>query len=144
MHRFLVINGPNLNALGQRDPAVYGSATLNDLEQMISQFASDGGYEVECRQSNHEGDIIDWIQEVNQKFDGLVINAGAFTHYSYAIRDALSDMNKPAVEVHISNIHARETFRQKSVLSPVVNGQIIGLGFAGYRLALQYLSESVK
>jgi 3-dehydroquinate dehydratase II len=141
MRRFLVINGPNLNALGKRDKAIYGSASLMDLETEIRQWASVGGFEVECRQSNHEGILIDWIQEVNEGFDGLVINAGALTHYSYAIRDAISDLSKPSVEVHISNIHAREEFRHKSVLAPVVTGQILGLGFEGYRLALQYLNH---
>ena len=144
MPRFLVLNGPNLNALGKRDAAIYGSSTLETLEKLIKECAKNGGFDVECRQSNHEGLLVDWIQEVADHFDGLVINAGAYTHYSYALKDAISDTNKPVIEVHISNIHAREEFRHQSLLSPVVTGQIVGLGFDGYKLALQYLNQLVK
>jgi 3-dehydroquinate dehydratase-2 len=141
MRKYLVINGPNLNTLGQREPAVYGHETLADLEQQITAFAKQRGFEVTCCQSNHEGDIIDWIQKARGVYEGIVINPGAFTHYSYAIRDCLASWEGPAIEVHISNVHKREAFRHHSVLAPVLNGQIVGLGFHGYILALDYLEN---
>ncbi|WEG14305.1 type II 3-dehydroquinate dehydratase [Pullulanibacillus sp. KACC 23026] len=141
MNAYLILNGPNLNALGQREPDVYGHKTLADLEKEIKAFAASRGFEVTFRQSNHEGALIDWIQEAEGKYQGLVMNPGAFTHYSYAIRDALASLSIPSVEVHISNVHKREAFRHQSVLAPVMNGQIVGLGFHGYRLALDYLES---
>ncbi len=141
MKTFLVLNGPNLNALGKREPDVYGHQTLADLENQLAQFAEKQGIRVLFRQSNHEGDLIDWIQEAEETCSGIVINPGAFTHYSYAIRDALASFSGSAIEVHISNVHKRESFRHTSVLAPVMDGQIVGLGFQGYRLALEYLLE---
>jgi 3-dehydroquinate dehydratase-2 len=141
--KFLVINGPNLNRLGLREPAIYGSKTLTDLEMDLLAFGEVEQIEVTCFQSNHEGDIIDAIHEAEDQFDGIVLNPGAFTHYSYAIRDAIASVSFPVVEVHISNVHAREEFRHTSVTAPVTIGQIIGLGFKGYELAMLALKERV-
>lgn len=141
MKTYLILNGPNLNALGTREPEVYGTKSLSDLEEELQAFAKQKGFIVTLRQSNHEGDLIDWIQEAEGKFDGIIINPGAFTHYSYAIRDALASFRAPSVEVHLSNVHKRESFRHQSVLAPVMDGQIVGLGFHGYRLALDYLDS---
>ncbi|HEX6922559.1 MAG TPA: type II 3-dehydroquinate dehydratase [Bacillales bacterium] len=140
MKTFVVINGPNLNRLGIREPGIYGKQTLADLEASLQVLAGHQQFHIEQKQSNHEGQIIDWIQDAADS-DGIVLNAGAFTHYSYAIRDAIGSVSVPVVEVHISNIHAREEFRHHSVLSPVVSGQIVGFGFLGYKLALQALVE---
>lgn len=144
MVRLLLINGPNLNRLGKREPHIYGSDTLQDLEQQLTSFAAEYEAELTCFQSNHEGEIIDQIHEAEGTYDGIVLNAGAFTHYSYAIRDAIASVNVPVVEVHISNIHAREPFRHVSVIAPVTVGQIVGLGFTGYRLAILALLERVE
>lgn len=144
MKHFLILNGPNLNLLGQREASIYGNNTLDDLNKMLQDYAKVNGFEVVCRQSNHEGELIDWIHNAYQKFDGIVINPGAFTHYSFAIRDAFASVSVPFIEVHISNIHAREAFRHESVIAPVAIGQIVGLGFKGYQLALEYLSNAIK
>ncbi|TLS36361.1 type II 3-dehydroquinate dehydratase [Pseudalkalibacillus caeni] len=144
MKQLLVLNGPNLNRLGVREPDVYGNATLKDLEAMIQSFAERTGNKIECRQSNHEGVLIDWIHEADKTARGIVLNPGAFTHYSYAIRDAIASVSVPVVEVHISNVHTREPFRHHSVISPVTSGQIVGLGLHGYELALQALLEIKK
>ncbi|ANB62044.1 type II 3-dehydroquinate dehydratase [Anoxybacteroides amylolyticum] len=141
MARLLLINGPNLNRLGKREPHIYGSDTLNDLEQQLIAFAAERGATLTCFQSNHEGEIIDEIHAAEGTYDGIILNAGAFTHYSYAIRDAIASVDVPVVEVHISNIHARDPFRHVSVIAPVTIGQIVGLGFAGYRLAILALLE---
>lgn len=141
MKEILVLNGPNLNQLGIREPSVYGNHTLQDLENELSAFGKEHNCQIVCKQSNHEGDLIDWIHEANSQFDGIVLNPGAFTHYSYALRDAVAGCNPPVVEVHISNIHSREPFRQTSVISPVTIGQIVGFGFFGYRLAIRALLE---
>ncbi|HET7579741.1 MAG TPA: type II 3-dehydroquinate dehydratase [Bacillales bacterium] len=141
MKTFIVINGPNLNRLGVREPDIYGSRTLADLQDSLDDLSAHYGCRIEQKQSNHEGTIIDWIHDAADHASGIVLNAGAFTHYSYAIRDAVGSVSVPVIEVHISNIHARETFRHHSVLSPVVNGQIVGLGFLGYTLAIQALLE---
>jgi 3-dehydroquinate dehydratase-2 len=141
--KFLVINGPNLNRLGLREPAIYGSKTLTDLEKDLFTFCEQEQIEVTCFQSNHEGDIIDAIHEADHQFDGIVLNPGAYTHYSYAIRDAIASITLPVIEVHISNVHAREEFRHTSVTAPVTIGQIIGLGFKGYELAMLALKEQV-
>ncbi|HEU5141171.1 MAG TPA: type II 3-dehydroquinate dehydratase [Bacillales bacterium] len=141
MKSFVVINGPNLNRLGIREPDIYGKRTLADLETSLHELAARQSCRIEQKQSNHEGQIIDWIQEASDSVDGMILNAGAFTHYSYAIRDAIASVSVPVIEVHISNIHEREAFRNKSVLSPVVSGQIVGFGFLGYRLAVQALLE---
>jgi len=137
--KLLVVNGPNLNMLGKRDRNVYGNFTYDDLVRMIEDWAKRNGVEVEVFQSNHEGEIIDRLHRLD--FDGLVINPGAFTHYSYAIRDALEIVKVPKVEVHISNIHGREEFRRKSVTAEVCDGQISGLGVYGYILALEYVRK---
>ncbi|GAF63793.1 type II 3-dehydroquinate dehydratase [Alkalihalobacillus trypoxylicola] len=141
MKTILVLNGPNLNRLGLREPNVYGHQTLADLESQLSQLADKLSCKVMFKQSNHEGEIIDWIHEFADQIDGLIINPGAFTHYSYAVRDAIASITYPVIEVHISNIHAREDFRHKSVTAPLTKGQIVGLGFKGYHYALLNLVE---
>lgn len=136
MKTIYVINGPNLNRLGKREPHIYGAQTLNDLEQMLNALSEELKCQFIFKQSNHEGDIIDWIHEAEDNgATGIIINPGAFTHYSYAIRDAIASIQIPVVEVHISNVHTRETFRHTSVISPVTKGQIVGFGFLGYKLA---------
>lgn len=143
--KLYVINGPNLNFIGTREPAVYGGDTLEAINTRIEIFAEENKHEVHFFQSNHEGEIIDKIQETHHdKVDGILINPGAFTHYSYAIHDALKGVTPPAVEVHLSNIHAREEFRKTSVTAPACIGQISGFGAEGYILgiiALEKLSE---
>ena len=136
----LVVNGPNLNMLGTREPHLYGSTTLQDIMDGLAQVAdsSPPPLALASFQSNHEGAIVDFLQSHQQDAAGVIINAGAFTHYSYAIRDALSNLCKPTVEVHITNIHARKTFRHHSVIADIVSGQIVGLGVQGYTLALEW------
>lgn len=141
MRKVLVINGPNLNMLGVREPDVYGVDTLASIEQKLRTVAEQLRFELRFFQSNHEGQIIDQIHGAYSHMDGIVINPGAFTHYSYAIRDALSAVDLPTVEVHLSNIHKRESFRQRSVTAPVVLGQIAGFGADGYELALLALRK---
>lgn len=139
----LVINGPNLNMLGMREPALYGSATLKSIIEDLASAAAGGdpALAIVAFQSNHEGAIIDCLQEEGGDAAGVIVNAGAFTHYSYAIRDALAALTVPIVEVHITNIHAREPFRRHSLISEVMAGQIVGLGVTGYRLALEWHRE---
>lgn len=139
--KILVIHGPNLNLTGLREPGVYGSRTLEDINADILREGQTLGLEVTCFQSNHEGEIIDRIHQARLDCDGIVINAGAYTHYSYAIRDALAAVQLPAVEVHLSNVFAREEFRHHSTLTPVCRGMICGLGETGYLLALRYLAQ---
>ena len=144
--KILVINGPNLNLLGTREPEVYGTKTLDDINDDIKTYAKKQGAEVAFFQSNHEGDIIDRIQQAairgsKQKYDALIINPGAYTHYSHAIRDAIQATGVPAVEVHLSNIHGREAFRNKSVIAPACKGQISGLGTLSYLLAVEALTN---
>ncbi len=140
--KILVINGPNLNLLGTREPKHYGSETLETVNQYIkSEYPKT---QFEFFQSNHEGDIIDKIHSSNGMADGIVLNAGAFTHYSYAIRDAISSVSVPVIEVHLSNIHAREEFRHNSVLAPVCMGQISGFGKNSYILAVKALIDAKK
>lgn len=140
--KILVINGPNLNMLGKRDRSVYGAQSYQDLVGKLNEWAEENGVDLEVFQSNSEGEIVDRIQRMD--YDGLVINPGAFTHYSYAIRDALEIVKVPKVEVHISNIHAREEFRRRSVTAEVCDGQISGLGVFGYLLALEYVRRKVR
>ena len=142
--KIMVINGPNINMLGIREPDVYGNTGYRQLEKMIEDHAAERGCEAVVLQSNGEGEIIDFIHHALANFDGIVINPGAYTHYSYAILDALKAVNLPAVEVHISNIHKREEFRHKSVTAAGCVGQICGLGLRGYLLALDYLLGEVK
>ena len=141
--KILVINGPNLNRLGKRQPDVYGTVTLADVEKRLARRAGELGAEVECRQSNHEGDLIDWVHEAADAGWPVVINPGGATHTSVALRDALAEVaDGPGfVEVHISNVHAREEFRHRSYLSPIAVGVIAGLGVDGYELALDYFSR---
>ncbi len=136
--KFLILNGPNLNLLGQREPGVYGQESYEALCRRLADFAAARASQVQCLQSNHEGELIDAIHAAQGVYDAIVINPGAFTHYSYAILDALKAVSVPAVEVHISNIHTREEFRHKSVTAPGCVGQICGLGLRGYELAMEY------
>ncbi len=137
--QYLVIHGPNLNLLGMREPEIYGHETLEEINRRLRVWAEQEGVSLRIIQSNDEGAIIDAIQEARTWARGIVINAGAYTHTSYAIRDALAAIRLPAIEVHLSNIHAREAFRRRSLIAPVCLGQICGLGWRGYLLALQAL-----
>jgi 3-dehydroquinate dehydratase-2 len=137
----LVLNGPNLNMLGIREPKTYGSQTLGDIEAMCKAEGKRLKLSVECRQTNREGELVEWIQGAYGKVDGIVINPAGYSHTSVAIRDAISAVAIPTIEVHLSNIHAREEFRHFSYVSAVAVGVICGLGAAGYRLALEALAE---
>ncbi|UOD35187.1 type II 3-dehydroquinate dehydratase [Deferribacteraceae bacterium V6Fe1] len=141
MKRILVINGPNLNMLGQREPSVYGNTTYEELVSIIKNHCESKNIYVEVFQSNHEGDIIERIHK-SKDFDALVINAGAYTHKSIAIRDALASVNIPFIEVHISNVYKREIFRHKSMLSDLAVGLITGLGIHGYLYAIDYFADN--
>ena len=140
--KILVIHGPNLNMLGKRDPDIYGLYTLDDVNEFITDYFKK--VKLEFYQSNHEGDIVEKIQQADDQFNGVVLNAGAFTHYSYAIRDAIEGISIPVVEVHMSNIAAREDFRHNSVLSPVVMGSIAGFGAYSYVLGVQAIAHDHK
>ena len=140
MKKILVLNGPNINMLGISEKNVYGTATYEDLCKMIRERAKELQIEVEIKQSNSEGQLVDWIQQCYGAKDGIIINPGAYTHYSVAILDALKSVNVTAVEVHISNIHQREEFRHHCVTTVGCTGQICGLGLQGYLLALEYLA----
>ena len=142
--RVLVLNGPNLNMLGKREPEVYGHTTLADVDARCTSVGERLGLAVTCRQSNHEGELVGWIQEAREQQDGLVINAGAYTHTSLALHDALKASDLPVVEVHLSNIHRREDFRRHSYVSLAAVGMICGLGPLGYELALQALAERFR
>ena len=139
--KFLIINGPNLNLLGKREPGIYGDQSYEALCAMIREHAQKNNSTADCFQSNHEGAIIDKIHEADGVYDGIIINPGAYTHYSYAIFDALKAVDIRAFEVHISNIKEREPFRAVSVTAPACVGQICGLGFEGYLRAMDYFLE---
>lgn len=143
MKKVLVIHGPNLNLTGMREPGTYGTVSFADINEEIARTAQEMGLACEIFQSNHEGAIIDKIHQTLEGTDGIILNAGAYTHYSYAIRDALAAVKKPCVEVHLSNIHAREEFRKTSVIAPVCIGQICGFGKDSYLLALAALKNRI-
>jgi 3-dehydroquinate dehydratase-2 len=134
--KILFLNGPNLNLLGQRQPEIYGHTTLADIEAKVRDRAAKLKVEIDFLQSNLEGELVTWIQQAKGKFDIVVLNAGAYTHTSIALRDAISGVAIPTIEVHLSNVHAREEFRHKSLIAPVCRGQIIGFGANSYVLAL--------
>ncbi len=139
--RFLIINGPNLNLLGKREPGIYGTENYESLCRMIRDYAAAHGSTADCWQSNHEGAIIDTIHAADGVYDAIIINPGAYTHYSYAILDALKAVSVPAYEVHISHIDQREPFRAVSVTAPACVGQVYGHGFQGYLMAMDYFLE---
>ncbi|MDD5015268.1 MAG: type II 3-dehydroquinate dehydratase [Atribacterota bacterium] len=139
-----IINGPNLNILGKRDQKIYGDLTLEEMNREIESFAKKEDIEIVIKQSNFEGEIIESIQQFSSQVDGLIINPAAYTHYSYAIADALGDCHIPVIEVHLSNIFSREDFRGKSVTSPACIGQIAGFGYQSYILAIYALQDYVK
>jgi 3-dehydroquinate dehydratase II len=145
MKKILVLHGVNLNMFGKRDPAQYGTLTLDEINQQIEGLAKELGCNVETYQTNHEGEICEKIHQAHQeKVDAVIINAGAWTHYSYALRDALAILKVPIVEVHMSNIHAREEFRHYSVIAPLARGQIAGFGLQSYLLGLRATMELIK
>ena len=141
MKKILVTHGPNLNLLGEREPGVYGSDTFETVNNEIVQKAKECNFECEVFQSNHEGEIIDKLHSARLEFDGIVLNAGAYTHYSYAIRDAIAAIKIPVVEVHMSNVHKREEFRHHSIISPVCVGVIAGFGKNSYLLGVEALAD---
>jgi 3-dehydroquinate dehydratase-2 len=139
----LLVNGPNLNLLGEREPEIYGRTTLHEIEKLVRDACAGWTVEVKAFQSNHEGALIDFLQEHRARARGIVINAGALTHTSYALHDCLKSIPVPAVEVHISNVHAREAFRRQSVIAPACRGVIAGLGIRGYLLAAEWLCAEI-
>lgn len=141
--KILVIQGPNINLTGEREKGVYGNETYDDICKYILDYAKNCDFSCNIFQSNHEGEIIDKLHEAREEYFGIVINAGAYTHYSYAIRDAISAINVPCIEVHMSNIYARDEFRSKSVIAPVCRGHIAGFGKLSYVLAIQALKEMI-
>jgi 3-dehydroquinate dehydratase-2 len=144
MFKILVLHGPNLNMLGTREPEIYGNTTLEQINDRLRAMAANRDCEVETFQSNSEGELINMIQKKGMEIDGLIVNLGAYTHYSIALRDAISALAKPTLEVHLSNIYTRETFRRISVTAPVCRGMITGLGWRGYLLALDALVDLLR
>ncbi|MCC3247322.1 type II 3-dehydroquinate dehydratase [Methylocystis sp. WRRC1] len=138
-----VLNGPNLNLLGKREPAIYGSATLDDVRAMLEERCAARGVSLVFRQSNHEGDLVTWVQEAGQSGAPIILNAGALTHTSIALYDAIKGANASVIEVHLSNVHARESFRHHSYISPVARGVIAGFGPTSYLLALEAVLENI-
>lgn len=144
MPRILVVNGPNLNLLGQRQPEIYGDATLEDLNSQLTDFAAAMKLDLVFFQSNSDAEIIDFIHQEASSADGMVINPGALTHYSYALRDAITAVGIETIEVHLSNIYAREEFRHHSVIAPITRGQVVGFGMYGYAMALSYFADTTS
>lgn len=145
--KILFLNGPNLNLLGQREPEIYGATTLADIEKLVRERATHFQAEITFRQSNLEGELVNWIQEAKGAFDVIVLNAAAYTHTSIALRDAIAAVGVPTIEIHLSNVHAREEFRHKSLIAPVCCGQIVGFGQKSYVLAVEaafYVNGSKK
>ena len=142
--KILIIHGPNLNLLGKRKKEIYGDKTLDEINSLLQQQAKELGVEIILFQSNSEGTLIDFVQAESPKADGIIINPGALTHYGLSLRDALWDTNLPVIEVHLSNIYAREEFRQRSVIAPIAKGQISGLGWRGYIAALRTLVTELR
>jgi 3-dehydroquinate dehydratase II len=143
MPSILILNGPNLNLLGRREPGIYGHTTLADIESMCAAEGERLGLAVECRQSNHEGELVSWVQEAPGRFAGLILNAGAYSHTSIALLDAARALAEPLIEVHLSNIYQRETFRQHSYVSLAATGVLCGFGPRGYLMALQAMAAIV-
>jgi 3-dehydroquinate dehydratase-2 len=139
-----VLNGPNLNLLGRREPQIYGSTTLPEIEQRVRERAEAAGAAITFHQSNHEGQLVDWIQEAGRQGSGIVINAGAYTHTSIALRDAIGGSGAPTVEVHLSNVHAREGFRHRSLIAPVCIGVICGFGPMSYLLGFDAVHQAMR
>ncbi len=144
MQKILVLHGPNLNLLGTREPEIYGYTTLADINQMLCDRAAESGLAVDCFQSNHEGALVDAIQDAKGKYAFVILNAAAYTHYSIAMRDAIAAIDVPVIEVHLSNIHTREEFRHHSVIAPVVMGQICGFGVDSYMAALEVVIRKLS
>lgn len=143
MNRIHVVNGPNLRRLGRREPDVYGDTSYDDLTALIEREAADLGVEVVVRQSDSEAQLLEWIHQAADANEAVILNAGGLTHTSVALRDACAELRAPLIELHISNVHAREDFRRHSYLSPIATGVIVGLGVRGYLLALRYLAETL-
>ena len=142
--KIIILNGPNLNMLGRREQSYYGVKTLDDIAELVQDRARQLAVETEFFQSNHEGALVDYLQRLTPDVAGIIVNAGALTHYGLSLRDALIDARLPIVEVHLSNIHAREEFRRRSVIADIAQGQIAGLGWQGYIFALEYLASHLN